>query len=297
MTGTQGLGPMYPTIPHIDTSVDGEKQGLGNRDQEFCSATSYEGVSYEEGRHPRCYLIQACTRKRMSVLEEKMRRVATVLLAVSVAACGRAQDPLKTLPHNYWVEFEDPAVRVVHAHYGAGEHVPQHDHSRTPVLYVYLSAAGPVKFVHTGDDDFSLVRKPVQIGQLRLSPGRLETHRVESLSKTSSDFLRVEFKTLPLHLDSMHARATAAGEDFWRAAQPERVEFDDAHLRIVREGVQPGKSAVFESHAAHVVWLAVRVDGAQCAGKAAHAGEGWDAAKLDVQAGAKRVEILRVELK
>jgi len=227
-----------------------------------------------------------------------MRRVVAVLLAGLGMVCGAcAQDPLKTLPHNYWVEFENPSVRVVHVHYGAGEHVPQHDHSKTPTLYVYLSDAGPVRFVHTGGDDFSIVRKPVQTGQLRLNAGRLETHRVESQSKTSSDFLRVEFKTLPLHIESLHARVAAAGEDFWKAAQPEKVEFEDAHLRIVRVGVQPGKSAVLESHASRVVWLAVRVDDAQCAGKTAHAGEGWDAAKLGVQAGAKRVEILRVELK
>jgi len=227
-----------------------------------------------------------------------MRRVVAVLLAVlGVAGWGWAQDPLKTLPHNYWVEFEDASVRVVHAHYGAGEYVPQHDHPRTPTLYVYLSDAGPVRFVHTGEDDFSIVRKPVQTGQMWLNSGRLETHRVESLSKTSSDFLRVEFKTLPLHIDSMHARVAATGEDFWRAAQPEKVEFEDTHLRIVRVGVQPGKSAMLESRAARVVWLAVRVDGAQCAGKTAHAGESWDAAKLGVQAGMKRVEILRVELK
>ena len=227
-----------------------------------------------------------------------MRRAVVVLLAVlGMVGVAWGQDPLKTLPRNYWLEFEDSSVRVVHAHYGAGEKVPQHDHPKTPTLYVYLSDAGPVRFVHTGDDDFSLVRKPVQTGQLRLSPGRMETHRVESLSKTSSDFLRVEFKTLPLYIDSMHARMAAAGEDFWKAAQPEKVEFEDAHLRIVRVGVQPGKSAVLESHAARVVWLGVRVDGAQCAGKTAHAGEGWDAAKLSVQAGAKRVEILRVELK
>ena len=226
------------------------------------------------------------------------RRVITILLVVlGVAVCGRAQDPLKTLPHNYWMEFENSSVRVVHVHYGAGERVPQHDHPKTPTLYVYLSDAGPVRFVHTGDDDFSITRKPVQTGQLRLNAGRLETHRVESLSKTPSDFLRVEFKMLPLHIDSMHARVPAAGEGFWKAAQPEKVEFEDAHLRIVREGVQPGKSAVFESHAAHVVWLAVRVEGAQCEGKVAHTGEGWDAAKLGVQAGTKRVEILRVELK
>lgn len=227
-----------------------------------------------------------------------MRRVAAVLLAVmGETVCGWAQDPLRTLPHNYWVEFESPGVRVVHAHYGAGEQVPQHDHSKTPTLYVYLSDAGSVRFVHTGDDNFSVVRQPVQTGQLRLIPGRVETHSVESLSKTPSDFLRVEFKTLPLHMDSMHARVAAAGEDFWKAVRPERVEFDDAHLHIVREGVQPGKSAILESDAARIVWLAVRVDGARCAGKTAHAGESWGASKLDVQAGAHRVEFLRVELK
>ena len=222
----------------------------------------------------------------------RMMRLAMAMLVLTGATAGIvAQDPIKTLPKNYWVEFENAQVRVVHVHYGAGEHVPVHDHPKTPTLYVYLSDAGPVKFVHTGDDDFALVRKPVRVGQLRLSPGREETHSVVSMSKTSSDFLRVEFKTLPLHLDSMHARMPPVGEDFWKMARPEKTEFEDAHLRIVRVGVLPGQSADLKG-----VVLAVRVNGATVNGKSGHSGEGWDGS-VKVVAGKSRVELLRVELK
>jgi predicted metal-dependent enzyme (double-stranded beta helix superfamily) len=219
----------------------------------------------------------------------RMMRLAMAMLVLVGGV--RAQDPIKTLPKNYWVEFENAQVRVVHVHYGAGEHVPVHDHPKTPTLYVYLSDAGPVKFVHTGDDDFSLVRKPVRTGQLRMSPGREETHSVVSMSKTASDFLRVEFKTLPLHLDSMHARMPAVGEDFWTMARPEKTEFEDPHLRVVRVGVLPGQSTVLQG-----VVLAVRVDGALVNGKLGHSGEGWDG-NVKVVAGKARVEVLRLELK
>jgi len=182
----------------------------------------------------------------------------------------------------------------VHVHYGAGERVPVHDHPKTPTLYVYLSDAGPVKFVHTDDDDSILVRRAVRTGQWRLSPGREEIHRVESLSKTASDFLRVEFKTLALHLDSLHARGTEAGEDFWK--HPNRVEFEDAHVRVLRVGVLPGEKDVVLSGGARDVVLAVRVRGVVVGGKKAHPGEAWDSA-VKASAGESRGEFLRVELK
>jgi hypothetical protein len=223
-----------------------------------------------------------------------IRRCLAVMAMVGMAVCGYGQNPLKTLPKNYWVEFENPWVRVVQVHYGAGERVAQHDHPKTPTLYVYLSDAGPVRFVHGGEDDFSLTRKPVKTGQLRLSPGREETHSVVSLSKTASDFLRVELKTLPLGFASLHGRVAAAEEDFWR--RPERVEFEDAHLRVTRVGVAPEKSVVLEG-GGRTVWLVVRGEEALGAGKAMHAGQALDSGRFEVRAGGKRVALFEVELK
>lgn len=223
-----------------------------------------------------------------------MQRAVAAMVVVGMAVGGYGQDPLKTLPKNYWVEFENAWVRVVQVHYGAGERVAVHDHPKTPTLYVYLSDAGPVRFVHRGGDNFTLTRKPVKVGQMRLSPGREETHGVVSLSKTASDFLRVELKTLPLGFASLHGRVAAAGEDFWRS--PRRVEFEDEHLRVTRVGVLAGKSAVLEG-GARTVWLVVRGEDGDCAGKAMHAGEAVDAGRFEVRAGGRRVELLEVEVK
>jgi hypothetical protein len=73
-----------------------------------------------------------------------------------------AQDPVKTLSRNYWLEFENSKVRVVHVHYDAKESLPQHDHPKTPTFYVYLADAGPVRFKHTGPNPYALDRPPVK---------------------------------------------------------------------------------------------------------------------------------------
>ena len=209
-----------------------------------------------------------------------------------------AQDPLKTLPHNYWVEFEDPAFKVIHVRYMPHEKVAVHDHPPTPTLYVYLSDSGPVKFEHGGTDTFDLTRKPLSEGQMRVSPGRLETHRVENLGDVQSDFLRVELKSLPLGLSDMEKRIPAADAAFWQQPKPEKVEFEDAHLRVTRFGVQPREHVTLRGvPGMRTLWLALVVDRATVASKTAHSGEAWDSAILDVNAGEKRVELVRVDVK
>ena len=118
----------------------------------------------------------------------------------------QAQNPLEVLPGNYSLAFENGSVRVIRVHYRPREKLPVHDHSTTPTVYVYLSDSGPVRFTHVEDHPFSLVRRPVNAGTFRVSPGRLEKHQVENLSDAPSDFLRVELKTLPLGEDSIAFR-------------------------------------------------------------------------------------------
>jgi len=224
-----------------------------------------------------------------------MRRVAAVMLAVVV--CAVAQDPLKTLPKNYWMEFERPWIKVIHAHYPAMETLPVHDHPETAAMYVYLNDAGPLKFLHMGVHEMDVERKPVQTGQIRIAPARAETHKVQSLSKNDSDSLRLEFLSFRFPASMNDARIPAADEAFWSVAAPEKVVFEDARLRVTRLGVLPGSEKTLASKASRVLWIAVRVDGATYAGAAAHAGECWDTASIVVKAGGARVELLRVELK
>ena len=224
-------------------------------------------------------------------------RCLGLLMGVAVAVAG-AQDPLRTLPKNYWVEFETPWVRVIHVRYRPHEIVPLHDHPGPATLFVYLSDAGQVRFLHGESDVVDGVRPAVKVGQMRLNPGKTETHRVENVSDQQSDFLRVEFPTVPLGLPDFDVRIAPANEAFWQAETANKVEFEDTHLRVVRWGVPAhGDATLKASPDRKTAWLAVRVEGATVEGKPAHAGQAWADAQLAVHAGAARVEIVEVELK
>ncbi len=109
-----------------------------------------------------------------------------------------AQDPLQLLPSNYRLVFENDAVRAIHVTYRPHEKLAVHDHSKTPTIYVYLTASGPVRFSHLEEKAFSLDRKPVEAGRFRVSPGRVEVHTVENLGEITSEFLRIELRQIPL---------------------------------------------------------------------------------------------------
>jgi hypothetical protein len=158
-----------------------------------------------------------------------LRRVAQFLL---LAVAAQAQDPLRTLPRNYQLTFENDLVRVIRVHYDAGEKLPVHDHPKTPTIYVYLSDAGPVRFKHAGSEPFDLQRPAVRRGGFRLSPGFVETHAVENVSDQPNDFLRVELKTLPIvRTSSLHGRFPPPTDYAYNAT---KVEFENANVRIVR---------------------------------------------------------------
>jgi hypothetical protein len=86
----------------------------------------------------------------------------------------------------------------VRVHYGPHEKLGIHDHSKMPTIYVYLSDSDPIRSSHIEEHPFTLLRPRVQQGAFRVSPGRIERHSVENMGDRSSDFLRVEMKTIPL---------------------------------------------------------------------------------------------------
>ena len=225
------------------------------------------------------------------------RWVAVMVVGFGVAL-ALAQDPLKTLPKNYWMEFENSRVKVIHAHYPAMQTLPVHDHPDASVLYIYLNDAGPLKFLHDAPHEFPVERKPVQTGQIRMAAAKAETHRVQSLSSQDSDSVRVEFQTVHFSADMHDVREPAADEAFWSVdAPPQKVVFEDARLRVTRLGVLPGQAKELVAKGKAALWIAVRVEGASYAGKVAHAGECWDTPGLSVKAGGSRVELVRVEWK
>ena len=126
------------------------------------------------------------------------RRAVVIPVLLIAAAAAPAQDAVQAYPKNYRMIFQNSAVDVIRAHYGPHEKVGVHNHSSYPTVYVYLSDSGPVRFQHSEAKPFTLIRKPVHAGSYRVTPGRLERHSVENLGSSSSDFLRVELKQVPL---------------------------------------------------------------------------------------------------
>ena len=122
---------------------------------------------------------------------------------VLFATAAHAQDPAKVYPANYKLVLDNAEFAVYRVHYGPHETVGVHDHSAYPTVYVYLNDGGPVRFTHEEAEPFTLVRPPTHKGAFRLSPGRIERHRVENLSDAPSEFLRIELKTIPLDRRSM----------------------------------------------------------------------------------------------
>lgn len=214
-----------------------------------------------------------------------------------------AQDPLRTLPKNYWVEYENAWVCVVHVHYAPKQKLPQHDHPKTPTLYVYLADAGPVRFQHTGANAYALNRSAVKTGAFRLNPGVIEEHEVENISETASDFLRVEFKTIPFHQTSLRGHFAPAAPEFWNSPTSQAVAFEDGNIRLVRFGYQPGaKGLLPDSAGREAIDVLVRGQSLQVgqAVRTVHAGETWTVlspGRVLENKGSETVEIFRVERK
>ena len=150
-----------------------------------------------------------------------------------------AQDPIKTLPQAYKLQFENEWVKVTRVHYAPNEKLPAHRHTQTASAYVYLNDSGPVVFKHIGLEYGAVTRPATKAGSFRLYRGLTEIHEVENLSELPSDFLRVEFKTEPINDKSLRGR-------FYREAYPagesyQKVQFENEQIRITRLVCAKGK--------------------------------------------------------
>jgi len=169
-----------------------------------------------------------------------MNRILVFIAIVCFLAINvLAQDPLKTLPNNYRLEFENEWVKVVRVHYGAKEKVAEHDHTQTAAAYVYLNDGGPVIFKHIGLSYGAVTRAAVKAGTFRLYKAVKETHEVENPNDTPSDFLRVEFKTEPVNANTLRGKfpreEVPAGENF------QKVQFENEQIRATRLVIAPGR--------------------------------------------------------
>ncbi|MEZ5292348.1 MAG: hypothetical protein R2745_14805 [Vicinamibacterales bacterium] len=151
-------------------------------------------------------------------------------------AAGQAPDAAGV----YHTQFENDWVRLVRVRYPGRTKLPVHGHPTTVTTYVYLSESSPVRFTHQGTRTHVVTRQPTTPGGFRVSRGGDETHAVENLGPTASDFLRVEFKTDPAGDRSPYYRDNrilAAG------AEPvSDVRFTNRQMRITRIAIPPGAS-------------------------------------------------------
>ena len=151
--------------------------------------------------------------------------VLAQLLLLAPAQDGR--------PRAYEPEFENARVRVTRVRYAPREKIASHDHPANPTVYVYLRNSGPVRFIHTGEEQFTLTRPAVRAGGFRLSRGAKETHRVESLSDQPTEYLRVEFKGLAVDRQVFRGRFPPEPRAA-RLRAGQKVRFEDKQVRVTR---------------------------------------------------------------
>ncbi|HEX6164018.1 MAG TPA: hypothetical protein VFZ31_11665 [Vicinamibacterales bacterium] len=146
--------------------------------------------------------------------------VRFALAAIVMAAT--VQDPTKSLPGSYKVQFENDYARVVRVHYPAGAKLPDHTHAAGTTIYVYLNDSDGVVFRHSGNNNRSVTRPAVKAGAIRIATGPEEHHTAENPSASASDFLRIWLKT-----------ANAGGRSS-RRIPPSEDEFTNKQVRITR---------------------------------------------------------------
>lgn len=145
------------------------------------------------------------------------------------------QDPTKTLPKSYKVEFENDSVRVVRVHYDANAKLPEHEHPGGVTVYFYLNASSGVLFSH--DDGVPITRPAVRPGAIRIGSGPGEHHTVTNLADAPTDFLRVLLKNTDVAIKGRPMSRMAPGV----------MEYDNVMLHISRMNVQPGTKTRIEA--------------------------------------------------
>lgn len=155
-----------------------------------------------------------------------------ILHIAAIVLYSLIQDPFTVAPDAYKRQFENDWVRVVRVHYEPREKIASHDHPELPTVFVYLRNSGPVRFIHTGDEKFTLVRPEIQAGGFRLGRGVKETHEVESLSDVQTDFLRVELKTEKADVQTFRGRFPPVAHTTAKSSQAAR--FENGLARILR---------------------------------------------------------------
>jgi hypothetical protein len=232
-----------------------------------------------------------------------MRLSLTAFSLIATVSATTAQDAVKALPQSYTKQFENEWVRVTRVRYEPHAKLPAHAHTALPSAYVYLSDGGPVVFRHIGASYGAATRPATKAGSFRVYRGIDEIHEVENTSPLASEFLRVELKTEPKEVNALKGK-------FLREAPPEgqsleKVQFENAQVRITRLVSAPGQSIRLAMAAAHEPALLIALSDSRLRGSDGPANlkigqERWLAGGSAVtlhNAGAQAGEFLRFDFK
>lgn len=171
----------------------------------------------------------------------------------AVIVLGALQDPTKTLPDAYKVQFENDYVRAVRVHYDAGAKLAEHTHPAGTTVYVYLNDSEGVTFSHSGNSNRTVTRPPVKAGAIRIASGPEEHHTAENKSSTPSDFLRIQLKTP----GGGNLRKRIAPGQPRGSGNAITVDYNSDQLVIQRFIIAPGKSMVAEVVTTPSLWIAL----------------------------------------
>jgi hypothetical protein len=226
----------------------------------------------------------------------KSKIVAIISSFVVLSFSTFAQDPTKVAPDSYKLQLENQWVKVLRVSYAPNSKVPVHDHSKGPAAYVYLVDSGPVRFIHAGwENDPVLTRQATKAGSFRLSPTRFdnETHAVENISNTRSDFLRIEIKSEAPDRQSLNTRKGPFTGD--RTNGLNRIEFENSQLRVTRLISKPGMPLTVTASTDEPALVVVLSLGGFAAGETVWLGP-KDAKTFSASGGAQS-ELLRFDFK
>ena len=183
------------------------------------------------------------TQNAQMTVDMRFRFALGVALAIA-AIPAAAQDPLKTLPDHYKVQFENDYVKVVRVHLPSGAKLPDHTHPAGTTLYVYLSESEGVSFQHSGNITRKVTRPAVKAGNVRIAAGPEEHHTVENAGP-ASDFLRVWFKTDNAGVRNLRQRLSRG------TYKPDTTVTDEQYtnkqMRVTRYIVQQHEEITFTS--------------------------------------------------
>lgn len=132
-------------------------------------------------------------------------------IVVCLAVGASAQDPIKTEPKHYKLDFENEKVQVLSVHYGPHEKSGLHEHMGGVVVSL---TEGHLRFSDENGKTRESYAKP---GEARWYPPT--KHRVENLSDTAYDAVYIGIKGA----SKMASASPATGDDGQVAALDERT--------------------------------------------------------------------------